>query len=327
MGHMTRSTKICLAVVGGFSVLVGACAPETSSEAKSRPTSPEAASGAGSSEATARRHPRWLVYLESDIIYPRPGITVAAQRNDLERCGTEKFDQLWRITSQLIDKARTEEATIELIANLDSTITSLGPPVAFNDDDDDIKRYEAGAAPEMTRRRQVADRKEELIAATKQQREAHKNALMSSPQRGQNMFQAVGHMLEVVPGLLRGSAARDVIVFFVSDMVHYNTSETWQLDPKAGLLNMFRDKDRAVLLAEQSRQPGWWINGRILDPLATTGSHLEVRTLLVDRCPTGEAVDRSGAPNWPLVRGDVQRFWARVFSALNVELRWNYKPV
>jgi hypothetical protein len=270
---------------------------------------------------------QWLVYLQSDYAYVgRTYRPQGQQPTETERCASQKFDAVWGLADALIDRAADDGASLDLFANLDTTTPRLGDRVSFNRSNPRIAETEDRVGSRRDKEEDLKRLRGEIASTTKRAaREMHADALRRYPQHTQNVFQLIEAMRVAVPEALQ--RLDSVVVVFVSDMVHYNTSHPSQTNLERGYLNMLQDPDREALLHEQELDARWWLKGIPLDRLSLSKtSAVEVRTVLVDRCPSGESLPGTEAPDWPRIRADAKRFWSRVVENLGATVIWNYQP-
>jgi hypothetical protein len=269
----------------------------------------------------------WLVYLQSDFPYVGPTYRPPGQQpSETERCADQKFESIWGITDALIDRAAVERASLDLFANLDTTTPRLVERVSFNRSNREIAETDDKIGSRRDRLEDLQRLRDRLASTTKQDaRKAHADLLRRHPQHTQNIFQLVEAMRVAVPEALQ--QRNSVVVVFVSDMVHYNISQSSQTNLEKGFLNMLQDVDREAMLQAQEMDARWWLKGIPLDRLSLSNAKtVEVRTVLVDRCPSGESLPDGEPPDWPRIRADARRFWGQVLENLGATVTWNYQP-
>jgi hypothetical protein len=273
----------------------------------------------------AKPRVHWLIYLQSDFHYPAQTINAEGQRlSEYERCGLEKFDQIWNYADALIEQAAAAKGSLEIFANLDNGPVRLGRRFAFDDNNQEIVRIRATGQPAMVKQEEIQRITTRLVSEAKAARELHKAQLWKARQYHQNLFQAFNEMRVTAFDATR--ARFNVVAVFVSDMVHYNTNDRSQLNLETGHANMLLDTDRAAIIKAQNANDKWWVGGDTLRPLGAPGE-VEMRAVLVSRCVSGEALPGDVPPQWMKIHTDVRAIWTKVAKALGAgELRWGYRP-
>lgn len=282
----------------------------------------------GLPDANKSARPQWLILLESDFRIPplmAGGTGLSAPETDFERCGRDKLEEIWRTTDQILRDAEVARASVNLVANVSGTTVDLGT-VHFNDLNEKIAAVEASADAPDLKDKDMRKRFAEVRAQAVSFRKKHEAKLDESPQATQEIF----HLIGLLESRLSDKIPQrpPVVVIFVSDMVHYNTSLPVHFKPEKGQMNMLQDPDRLALKALRDSQPDWWLDGRSLSSVAQ-GEDVEIRRAAVNRCSSGEQLPGTEAANWALIRSDVREFWVSTFKELGIDEKriiWDYRP-
>lgn len=255
----------------------------------------------------------WLVYLQNDLAEP-----TTIRGDEAGACAEAKFQEIWSHTHKIISRARQQEATIRLFASFESGTRELAG-VSLNDNDPNIIEIKKGSGSKEDRKRDRDDRLTFLLQQLAGAEPAHRQLLERSPQHSQDLLRLVEHVRTTVPAASANHSR--VMVYFVNDMVHYNTATAGQFDLNNGRLNMFDDRERRAFLAALDN-PNWWIGDR---PVTVFPAKVpvEVRTILTSRCERGDSIPGSDAPNLALLPGELRDIWTRVFERFGAKVTWN----